>query len=75
MYMYMYSCALILCVVPQDHVDIGTATRHSHLHGVSFPIDQDALEALEELKNKRSDYVQLVGNVGREEGGEGGEGR
>ena len=40
----------------QDHVAVGT---RSHLHGVSFPIDQDALQALKQL-GKEISYVRLV---------------
>ena len=46
----------------QDHVDVGTSTRQSHLHGVAFPINQDALDALEDFRDGRAGYVQLVGS-------------
>jgi twinfilin-like protein len=51
----------------EDHVDIGTTTRHSHLHGVSFPIQSDAMDALNDLKEKKVQYVQLTINVDVEE--------
>ena len=67
------SCCFILChqlsviamrsVNTQDHVDVGTATRQSHLHGVAFPIDQDALQALQQLGNKELAYVRLVSSL------------
>ena len=50
----------VLLPPPQDHVDVGTSTRQSHLHGVAFPIDQDALHALQQLGNKELAYVRLV---------------
>lgn len=45
---------------PQDHIDIGTSSRQSHLHGVAFPIEADALEAISDIKTGRLQYVQLV---------------
>ena len=50
---------------------MGTSTRQSHLHGISFPINQDAVDALLDLKADRVTYVRLV----REGGREGGRGR
>ena len=47
----------------QDRVDVGTATRQSHLHGVAFPIDQNALQALQQLGNKELAYVRLVSSL------------
>ena len=44
----------------QDHIDVGTSTRQSHLHGVAFPIEEDALEAIGDIKTGRLQYVQLV---------------
>ena len=60
--MLSYTLDLSPCSVtpPQDHVDVGTSTRQSHLHGVAFPIDQDALHALQQLGNKELAYVRLV---------------
>ena len=46
----------------QAKTEIGTQTRHSHLHGVSFPIEEKALTYLTKLKEKKIVYVQLVGN-------------
>lgn len=40
--------------------EIGTQTRQSHLHGVGFPIQPEALGQLERLKRKEIMYVQLV---------------
>ena len=53
-----FSFQILFCV--QDHIDVGTSTRQSHLHGVAFPIDQDALRALQQLHNKELEYVRLV---------------
>lgn len=50
----------------EDHIDIGTSTRQSHLHGVAFPIDSDALRALEQLGQKQLEYVRLAVNVSKE---------
>ena len=44
----------------QARTEIGTQTRHSHLHGVSFPIQEDAMDQLLKLKKKEIMYVQLV---------------
>jgi twinfilin-like protein len=50
----------------EDRVDVGTATRQSHLHGVAFPIDQDAFQALQQLGNKELAYVRLAVEVSKE---------
>lgn len=44
----------------QDHADIGTGTRHSHLHGVAFPVLPEALTAIQQFKNKQVAYIQMV---------------
>lgn len=46
----------------EDHVAVGT---RSHLHGVSFPIDQDALQALKQL-GKEISYVRLAVELKKE---------
>ena len=46
----------------QDHTDIGTTTRQSHLHGVAFPVQPDAIDAIQQFRDGRLTYVQLVGN-------------
>lgn len=51
----------------QARTEIGTQTRHSHLHGVSFPIKEDAMDQLLKLKNKEIMYVQLSINIDNEE--------
>ena len=44
----------------QGHNDIGTSTRQSHLHGVTFPIQPEAITAIGALTRKELAYVQLV---------------
>ena len=44
----------------QDHADIGTSTRQSHLHGVSFPVQPEAIETLKQFQQGSIGYVQLV---------------
>lgn len=44
----------------QDHVDIGTTTRQSHLQGVAFPLQDDAAAAIQDLKRNKIQYLQLV---------------
>ena len=50
-------------ILLQDHIDIGTTTRQSHLHGVAFPIESDVIDALREMKAKRIQYIQLVNTI------------
>lgn len=38
----------------------GTTTRTTHLQGISFPFQQDAVDALKALVQKKITYVQLV---------------
>ena len=45
----------------QRHQDIGVDTKHSHMSGINFPISQEAMLKLEQLKNHEITYVQLVG--------------
>ena len=44
----------------QGHRDIGTSSRQSHLHGISFPMEPDAVDALDRMASKEFVYVQLV---------------
>ncbi|PIO35628.1 hypothetical protein AB205_0189740, partial [Aquarana catesbeiana] len=39
--------------------DIGVDTKQQTLQGVAFPIQRDAFQALEQLKNHKLNYVQL----------------
>ena len=52
--------SLYLSSYLQDHADIGTGTRQSHLHGVSFPVQPDAIDALKQFKQGSIGYLQLV---------------
>ena len=38
----------------------GTSTRTTHLQGINFPFQQDAVDALKTLQSKELVYVQLV---------------
>ncbi|KAG8137846.1 hypothetical protein E2320_003791, partial [Naja naja] len=40
--------------------EVSVDTKHQTLQGVAFPVAQDALQALEKLKNKELNYVQLI---------------
>lgn len=39
--------------------DIGVVTKHVTLQGVAFPMSSDTIQALEQFRNKRLNYVQL----------------
>ncbi|KAJ8377399.1 hypothetical protein AAFF_G00260590 [Aldrovandia affinis] len=39
--------------------DIGVDTKQQTLQGVAFPVEQDAIQALEQLREKKINYVQL----------------
>ncbi|NXR14473.1 TWF1 protein, partial [Semnornis frantzii] len=45
--------------INEVQTDIGIDTKHQTLQGVAFPIAKEALQALENLKNKKLNYVQL----------------
>ncbi|XP_026523428.1 twinfilin-1 [Notechis scutatus] len=49
----------ILNFVFQVETEVSVNTKHQTLQGVAFPVAQDALQALEKLKNKELNYVQL----------------
>ena len=38
----------------------GVSTKHATLPGINFPVDDDALAKLEQIKSKEISYVQLV---------------
>lgn len=50
----------------EDHADIGTGTRQSHLHGVSFPIQPEAIDVLKQFQQGSLGYLQLEVDVKRE---------
>ena len=37
----------------------GTTSRHSHMHGLNFPITDDAIRALTQMKDGKLNYIQL----------------
>ncbi len=41
----------------QDHTDVGTG---SHLHGVAFPVQPEALDAIKQFKRNEVTYIQMV---------------
>lgn len=43
----------------ENRADIGIHTRHSNLPGVNFPVSEEALGKLEELRDKQITFVQL----------------
>ncbi|KAM4748111.1 twinfilin-1 [Rhinophrynus dorsalis] len=45
--------------IKETQTEIGVDTKHQTLQGIAFPIDRDAFQALEQLKDKRLNYVQL----------------
>lgn len=50
----------------EDHTRINVDTKHKTLQGVMFPIENSAVQALENFKNEKSNYVQLVVNIEEE---------
>ncbi|XP_065828964.1 twinfilin-1-like [Oscarella lobularis] len=47
-------------------IEISASTRQSHLHGVSFPTDDETVHHLEKLRDKKLIYVQLSIDLGNE---------
>ncbi|XP_007903159.1 twinfilin-1-like [Callorhinchus milii] len=45
--------------INEGKTDFRAETKQQTLHGVSLPLHQDALQALEKLRDKRLNYVQL----------------
>uniref|UniRef100_A0A8C5REI3 Twinfilin-1 n=1 Tax=Laticauda laticaudata TaxID=8630 RepID=A0A8C5REI3_LATLA len=45
--------------ISEVETEVSVDTKHQALQGVAFPVAQDALQALEKLKNKELNYVQL----------------
>ncbi|KAE8615780.1 hypothetical protein XENTR_v10008615 [Xenopus tropicalis] len=45
--------------IKETQVDIGVDTKHQTLQGIAFPIEKAAFQALEQLREKRLNYVQL----------------
>ena len=57
-----------LCIysLQQTMRNAGTTTRTTHLQGINFPFQQDAVDALNALAQKEIAYVKLVNccNIG-----------
>lgn len=49
-----------MCVCVQVHTDIHVNTTKQTLQGVAFPLDGEAVTALQQFKEKKLNYVQLV---------------
>ncbi|XP_068132670.1 twinfilin-1 [Hyperolius riggenbachi] len=45
--------------INETQAEIGVDTKHQTIQGVAFPVERDALQALQQLKNKKLTYVQL----------------
>lgn len=56
----LYSTVIFNRVYVQVQTDIHLDTKQQTLQGVVFPMQRDAIEALEQFRNKRINYVQLV---------------
>jgi len=48
-------------MLSQVRTDVSVDSKHQTIQGISFPISNDALQKLQELKDGRVNYVQLVG--------------
>ena len=51
----------------EDPIDVGTSATQSILHGVEFPIEPDALEAIANIKTGTLQYAQLKVDVDTEQ--------
>ncbi|XP_053572711.1 twinfilin-1 [Bombina bombina] len=45
--------------ISETQTDIGVDTKHQTLQGITFPLDKAALQAMEQLKHMKLNYVQL----------------
>ncbi|XP_044133006.1 twinfilin-1 [Bufo gargarizans] len=43
----------------ETQTEVSVDTKHQTLQGVAFPVERDAFQALDQLKNKKLNYVQL----------------
>ncbi|XP_062374560.1 twinfilin-1b [Sardina pilchardus] len=43
----------------ETQTDVSTETKHQTLQGISFPMQRDAVQAMEQFKAKKVNYVQL----------------
>lgn len=51
----------------ESGVEIGFDTKHQTIQGVVFPISQEAISALFDLKDRKINYVQLSIDIAKEE--------
>lgn len=56
-------CVCVFCACLQVQTDVHLDTKQQTMQGVAFPMQRDAIEALEQFKNRRINYVQLVSNT------------
>lgn len=56
---------LCLCALPQVTMEFGLDKRAQTLQGLAFPLQEEAKRALQQLKQKRINYIQLVSPVQR----------
>lgn len=52
-----------MCVCFQVQTDIHVDTKQQTLQGVAFPMQREAIQALEQFRDKRINYVQLVSGL------------
>ncbi|KAG8439747.1 hypothetical protein GDO86_005790 [Hymenochirus boettgeri] len=52
--------------INETQTDIGVDTKHQTLQGIAFPIQKEAFNALEQLKEQKLNYVQLKIDVTNE---------
>ena len=50
-------------VCSQATADISVDTRHPTLQGLTFPFDENVIEALHLFKKHQVDYIQLVNSI------------
>ncbi|KAG9490234.1 hypothetical protein GDO78_005884 [Eleutherodactylus coqui] len=43
----------------KTHTPVSVDAKHQTIQGVAFPVERDAFQALDQLKNKKLNYVQL----------------
>lgn len=43
--------------------DIGVDTKHQTIQGVAFPISDEAINSLFDMKDKKYSYVQFVSTI------------
>lgn len=61
----MFLCRLgkicvFACCPPQVKTEISVESKHQTLQGLAFPLQETAKRALQQLAQKRINYIQLV---------------